>query len=503
MSTSVCPYLGLLEDPDAHLNYPSFENRCYSTVSREAIPLSEQAVFCLGGQCQSCPRFMALHGAPGANAGAPMPAPPLTTVAPVAVAATWAEVTGATPLGGDDSALSPGRQQRDYSLVVILGGILLGIFLCTGATAGFFSLRALVSTALETTATPATPIAIVLVSVTPTPTPVVLPGQATPSPVMVETIPPAGIGTPTVAVFPTDAPIIFDTPTPIIVQDITPIPVTPIEVPTRRPSPTLTPVLFTPTLIPSPTFTPSTALSIAFTTSKASILPGQCATNFWEVRNAKEVRYQAVVVASAGSRQECPTKTTTYELTVTDLNNAVTKRTLTVTVLAGTPSPTATRTVTLTPWPTPTPTVTPSETPTRTPTPTPTLTPTLTPTFTPVPTATVTPFYIDWSYLPDQYSGPGPDVTISFVNRSTTADSLAYELSEVSLPDGWQVEACNSDGCGSSGQSPSVAPGDSTTVTVRINIPAEATGQQATLALRGRSTGDAAFSFRIPITIVP
>ena len=512
MSTTVCPYLGLLEDPEAHLNYPSFENRCFSTVAREAIPLSEQAVFCLGGQCQSCPRFMALHGAPGANAGAPMPAPPLDMAAPVAVAdqvylaATWAEVTGATPLTGGGPPVPPGRLPRDYSLAVILGGILLGIFLCTGATAGYFSLRALVATALRTTPTPATsatPISIVLVSVTPTPTPLLIPGQATPSPAVVETIPPAAIGTPTLAVFPTDVPIDFATPTPIGIQDITPIPVTPVEVPTRRPSPTLTPLAITPTLIPSPTFTPSTALAIAFTTSKASLLPGQCATNFWEVRNAKEVRYQAVVVATAGSRQECPTKTTTYELTVTDLTNAVTKRTLTVTVLAGTPSPTATRTVTITPWPTPTPTVTPSETPTTTPTPTPTLTPTLTPTFTPIPTATATPFYIDWVYLPDQYSGPGPDVTISFVNHSTTADSLAYSLSEVSLPEGWQAEACSADGCGDSGQTPSVAPGESTTITVKVTIPAEAAGGQGSLALRGRSVADATFSIRIPIAITP
>lgn len=504
MSTSACPYLGLLEDPEAHFNYPSFENRCYSTVAREAIPLSEQAVFCLGGQCQSCPRFMALHGAPGANANAPMPAPPLTTAAPVAVAATWAAVTGATPPAGGDSPLPPGRQARDYSLVVILGGILLGIFLCTGAAAGYFSLRALVSTALQTTATPATPgtpISIVLVSVTPTPTPLPVPGQITPSPAVVETIPPAVIGTPTLAVFPTEPPIAVVTPTPIINQEVTPIPVTPIAAPTRRPSPTLTPAAITPTLIPSPTFTPSTALSIAFTTSKSSILPDQCATNFWEVRNAKEVRYQAVVVAAAGSRQECPTKTTTYELTVTDLNNTVYKRTLTVTVLAGTPSPTVTRTVTFTPWPTATPTVTPSETPTRTPTPTPTLTPTLTPTFTPIPTLTATPFYIDWAYPTSQFSGPGPDFPIPFINQSTTADSLLFDLSEVSLPEGWQAEACTADGCGSSGQTPSVAPGESTTITVRFTVPAEATGVQASAALRARSAADATFSVRIPITI--
>ncbi len=499
MSASACPYLGLLEDPEAHLNYPSFENRCFSTVAREAIPLSEQAVFCLGGQCQSCPRFMALHGPPGSDQGAVLP-PPAAVAAPVAAAALWGEpaTMPLAPVAGQP----PNGRGRDYSLAIILGGILLGIFLCTGATAGYFSLRALVTTALRTTATPSTPVVVVLVSVTPTPPTPLVPGQVTPTPAIVETIPPPVIGTPTMAVFPTEPPVVVETPTPSIIQQTTPIPVTPVEVPTRRPSPTLTP-LFTPTLVPSPTFTPSTALLITFTTSKASVLPGQCATNFWDVRNAKEVRYQAVVVAAAGSRQECPTKSTTYELTVTDNNNAVTKRTLTITVLPGTPSPTATRTVTLTPWPTATPTATPTETPTKTPTPTPTLTPTDTPTATPVPTATATPYFIDWSYLPDQYSGPGPDVTISFTNKSSTADSLSYGLAVLSLPEGWQVQACTADGCGDSGQTPLVAPGSSTTISVKFTLPADTAGQQASVTLLARSTSDATLSMRIPITLAP
>jgi uncharacterized membrane protein len=127
----------------------------------------------------------------------------------------------------------------------------------------------------------------------------------------------------------------------------------------------------------------------------------------------------------------------------------------------------------------------------------------LTPTFTPIPTATATPFYINWVPLPDQYSGPGPDVDISFTNKSTTADNLAYDLSKLGLPEDWQAEACTADGCGDSGRTPAVGPGASTTIKVKFTIPAGASGVHASVALSAHSAADATFSVRIPITIAP
>ncbi len=501
MTASTCPYLGLLDDPEANLTYPSFENRCYATVARESIPLSEQAVFCLGGKSTSCPRYMALHGAPAATAStaAPLP-PPYIPSAPSPEPPAWAPApVAAAPYPGP---IAPRR--RDPSLAIILGGILLGLFLCTGALAGYFSLRALVTTAL-----PPTPTAVAIVVFPTSPTPTTAP-PLTPIPAITPTLPITATPplptseTPPLAPSPTPTTSLdFSTPTPVV--DIVPTPTFP-PTPTPRPSPSLTPVdALTPTFTPIPTYTPAT-LVISFITSKTSILTGQCVTNSWEVQNAREVRYGDTVVAFSGSRQECPTKTTTYELNVTDYNGNVNKRTLTVTVTTGTPSVTPTLTVTLTviPWPTATPTPTATTAPTKTPTPTPTDTPTFTPTTTPRPTFTPTPFFVQWQVDRDSYDGPGPDVTFIFFNRSTVADGLLFALSEKNVPADWRVEICNSsDTCNDTTiTTDTLNPGASETIRVRFIYPSGTPGAVGTVALHARSIADYSVTIDIrPITV--
>ena len=483
MATPVCPYLGLLDDPEAHLNYPSFENRCYSTIARESIQLSEQSVFCLGGQYQSCPRYMAVHGPPQADstiemAPVPMPsAPPApatqAATAPVPLPTYVAPVPAAQPSSG-----------RDWSLAIILGGMLVGILLCVVAFAGYFSLRALVST-LPSTATPPVVVVIpVAPSVTPTSTITPIPAQESPT-ITPVTAPATPTITPTLDMQATSTP--------------TPLPGTatrPPATPTRRPAPTQTPRP-TSTRAPTPvrTATPG-AVVISFTATKTSILSGQCTTITWRVTNAKEVHYEGRGVNGSGSSEECPTITTTYTLKVIDQRNTVTTKTLKITVNAGTPTGTPTASPTVTPWPTATPTVTPSPTVTRTATPTPT------PTATSTPTPTATPFYVEWSASPPNYTGSGPDVDIVFTNTGFVSDRLHLTLSDSQLPQDWQVEICLGSDCGQSKSTPLIDPAGVTSVTVHFTIPQGApAGSSGSVKLKANSVKDSAYRLFVNITV--
>ncbi len=485
MSASVCPYLGLLDDPDAHLNYPSFENRCYATIAHESIPLSEQAVFCLGGQFKSCPRYMALHGPP-------QPEPNTLEAGPLP-----------PPAGGGHAAppqvpvyvpypILPAQPQgKDWSLVLIIGGILLTIFLCTGAVAGYFSLKALFRTAL-----PPTPTTIVAEGGSSTPGASTPTGTVTNTPAAPPTaaptqfLPPPPIETPTLA--PPATPN-----TPIVIPPTPKPPNTPRPTPTRRPRPTFTPrppYQASPTPIRTPT---PPAVTISFIATKTSIYEGDCTTLKWSVTNAKAVYLDNVGVPGVSSKEVCPLQNTTYKLKVIDLRNNTTTRSLTILVKKGTPSPTPTPTVTWTPWPTPTPTVTPTETPTPTATPTPTPSPTPTPT--PVP-PTPTPFIVDWAASPSSYVGQGPDVSITFTNQGSVSDALLLSLENVQLPAGWSVAICYGNDCGTAKTTPYLPPGGATTPVIRFTLPDAASGV-ATLQVRGISVSDPDYIIRVSITL--
>lgn len=481
MAAPVCPYLGLLDDPEAHLNYPSFENRCYSTIARESIPLSEQSVFCLGGKYASCPRYMAVHGPPQADQTIEMAPVPLV---PVATAPAAPLPTYVAPMPVTRS--SPGR---DWSLAIILGGMLVGILLCVGAVAGYFSLRALVST-LPLTPTP--PVVVVIPvgpSLTPTltSTPALPPGSPTVTPVTQPTTPTA---TPTLDMQATS------TPTPSLP---TPPPGTatarPPATPTRRPPPTRTPPP-TSTRAPTPVRTPTYApVTISFTATKTTILYGQCTTITWRVTNAKEVYYQGRGVPGSGNSEECPKETTKYTLKVIDRRNVTTTKTLQIKVNPGTPTVTPTASATVTPWPTATPTVTPTPTITRT------ATPTATPTATTTPTATPTPFYVEWNASPPSYEGTNP-ASIVFTNTGLVADALALSLTDKQLPEGWDVQICLGNDCGSNKTTPTIDPGGLTSVTVRFTIPQGApSGASGSVKLRANSIKDFSVILRVSIKV--
>lgn len=483
MTAPSCPYLGLLDEPEAHLNYASFENRCYATVARESIPLSEQSVFCLGGNYRSCPRYMALHGPPQAD----------ETIETAPVAATSLPPFYAPRPAPAAAAPTPTSGRRDWSLAVILGGMLISIVMCIGLIAGYFSLRALVSNAVPPTV-PA-PV-LVATTVAPPPTAAVAPPTATPSPTWTPepvreepTLPPQE--TPQVA-----------PPTATPQQPASPPTPTPRPTPTRRPPPTTT-RRPTPTRYSTPVRTPTPPrVAISFSSSKTSVILGQCVTLAWNVKNAKSVKFGNLGVAGVGSREECPKVNTTYTLTVVDLHNVTTKKTLTITVNKGTPTVTPTPTVTYTPWPTRTPTATYTPVPTRTPTPTPTVTPTVTPTFTPIPTLTPTPFFIQWSANPPAYQGSGSEVNITFTNQSSVSDAMIMTLRTSAMPAGWTAEICVNGDCSLNKSTPTLAPGGSAAVSVRFTLPSDVQpGDQGEVVLEAHSTQDFDYILQIPITV--
>ena len=96
-----------------------------------------------------------------------------------------------------------------------------------------------------------------------------------------------------------------------------------------------------PTAVPAPTQTPSP--SISFTVNQTNITAGQCVTFTWSVQNVKAVYFYPqgadmtqYGVAGQGSSVQCPTQTTTYNLTVIYNNGASETRSITIYV---TPAP--------------------------------------------------------------------------------------------------------------------------------------------------------------------
>jgi hypothetical protein len=92
-----------------------------------------------------------------------------------------------------------------------------------------------------------------------------------------------------------------------------------------------------PTVTPLPTQTPSA--EIQFVAQPSTIDQGQCATLSWQTQNVQAVYlyvtgedWQNNGVPGTGSRQVCPTRTTTYELRVVKLDNSVEIRQVVVTV---------------------------------------------------------------------------------------------------------------------------------------------------------------------------
>jgi heat shock protein HslJ len=103
---------------------------------------------------------------------------------------------------------------------------------------------------------------------------------------------------------------------PVIATPPTPVPTATRVPPTPRPA--------TPTpLPPPPTAVPPPQTQINFWADRTQINQGECATLFWDVRGVQAVwvyprgaDFTRFPVTGQGSRTECPTVTTTYEMRV-------------------------------------------------------------------------------------------------------------------------------------------------------------------------------------------
>jgi LysM repeat protein len=68
MSELVCPYLGLIDDPETYTTFPSSRNHCQCARPSAAIQLDQQSSFCLTGNHVACPVYIKAVAQP---AGAP------------------------------------------------------------------------------------------------------------------------------------------------------------------------------------------------------------------------------------------------------------------------------------------------------------------------------------------------------------------------------------------------------------------------------------------------
>jgi hypothetical protein len=99
-----------------------------------------------------------------------------------------------------------------------------------------------------------------------------------------------------------------------------------------------------PGIVPAviPTATPSPAplppVTLAFTADATTLTRGQCTTIRWQVTNASQVVLDNATVNPNGSKQDCPTQTTTHTLRVVTLDKQNVQRTLTITVNAAIPT---------------------------------------------------------------------------------------------------------------------------------------------------------------------
>lgn len=66
---------------------------------------------------------------------------------------------------------------------------------------------------------------------------------------------------------------------------------------------------------------PGTQVTVAFYPEVSFLSPGQCTNVIWNATGAVQTYYQGQIVAPSGSRQECPTATTTYILRVFTVDN--------------------------------------------------------------------------------------------------------------------------------------------------------------------------------------
>lgn len=547
-------------------SFPSFENRCFAEINGADSPLmlADQASYCLSGNHALCPRYQSMryrtHSAshltllPSDATADPF------TLSPAPMPGLDSDLLGASAVhpanagafaDDEDDDFTYGESGPRWGVWMAALAMFVLIFVCGVAFSTYAGwqlvrgngLTALLQpdTALSSavgemaiTAPTATPASLfVVVTATPVPPPANSNG-ANPAPrtengsnapaapptdfnfpqAVTPTPRPANGGEPVAQSAPTQGVIVINpvtqpgapsqpadnsisdgaaqlppTPLPNIdVNALVPVP------PTRRATPefeipTSTPVVETPTETPTPTATWPPPVVI-FGPDDEMLLGGECTVVRWEVENVTAVYYENQQALGSGEREEC----------LPDDENDWQIYTLTVVLPSG-GTEIYTTTVSVVP-----PTVTPTPSRTYTPIPIPTET------WTPVPpTPTPAPNYVYGTTLTTQSGGAAAtcaigqtcEIGLLATNTGNTTDTIAVVVAQ-SGP--WQPFLCRQDGvCSADGRLELSNVGQSLTafVTLRLEIPDNATRQTTTYALRALSveSGDSVGSDLLSIQV--
>jgi len=515
-----CPYLGV----EVHkgrlgdaIEYPSFENRCWTTTRPVPLLLTDQATLCLCNGYLHCPRFLAARAA---RQGQEQPDA-------ATVAADNDSITNAIKeLEADVKASSSyqAKSRRRWGWIGA-GLIFISSLLCGGLFAAYVGWQMVRDDVASTTPgnidtlaapvkaqSPTQPQTYIVVTAT---SPQQGAPQASTFDQSTNPLPnnSTGANQPSypVAVQPTPAPVsgqAQQAPPSIaeIAQDANSVPIAPdvnaqatpildfqLEVPTRRPTPdfvvpTSTPAVNDPPT-PQPTWTPVPPMGtpiVIFYSEDKKLEKGNCTTVYWNVQNVKAVYYENIGVDGRGQHEECirGDDDDAYTLMTILPNGQTDWYTVTVSAIAptDTPAPTPTRTEV----PEPTPTWTPSE-PTATPTP-----------------QTVFGVYLEASDNTDISCARGESCELDFYaeNVGSAIDNVTVRFTEASS---WPHQLCRLDGVCSDTQMTLVDMGLTSTgvVRLRVTIPEDATSDPMIYKLQAVSekSGGAATSATIKVNV--
>ncbi len=521
MTQQVCPFLGTLDSNNRrgpHVEFPSFENQCLAGGMPELILLGDQATYCLGAACVSCPRYRtgSAHAQDQALGTAFVPFVNMaedTWTANAAASGPELTMLGAAALDEDDGS----SRARWGKLGAAL--IFATVLLCGSLTAAYSGWQSVTRDLRPQTAgrvdvaantdlgTPASgvPTPAVYVVMTATLQPVViaapqqppaagvgnggdsgiipvLPQAVTPTPIRID---PGALGSGAGTNTGSSGTVIGD---PAVV---TPVVDVELLVPTRRPTPefdvpTSTPlagdaaadtganaVASVPTNTPVPTPAPLGTPIVMFSPKDKELMKGDCTLLQWNVKNVREVYYENLPENGQGEREECMRKAEDQVYTLLVVLSDGSPQTYTTTVAYLPPTPTVTVTPSFTPEPVFTPTWTPEP---ATPTPPPNM-------------YYATNLSVNGSSDIQCAAGQTCEVGLLVTNGGSGTDNVTVMLL---ASEGFPVQLCRPDGVCGSGGLPINNIGASNTayVTARISVPADAPSQaRGTASFQARSDG--------------
>ena len=508
-----CPHLGTLSSDrraGEPIEYPSFENRCWSGEQEMPLLLTDQATLCLCAGFRHCPRFVAARAArhgqeqhgqgpqgvvphqPTSPRTSPLTPRPAIQPAPAAPPADDAisHALGelAAEMNAGEVAETRSRQRWGW---IGAGLIFMSSLLCGGLFAAYIGWQMVSSDLLATTpgnvdtlsaAAQEAPQMYIIVTGTSEPAALAPAPQwgelaATPVYPSAVTATPGGQGTQFSAQ--PAAPAAQNAPQ-AVVPAATPIFDMQLEIPTRRPTPMLdiptsTPLAGSPTPSPSPTNSPTAVIVgtpvVVFTARDSLLEPGECTLLMWHVENVRAVFYENTGVDGKGEREECiDNDDNTYSLTVILADG--TQQIYTTEVEA----------------------ILPTETPTPRPTreeevsPTPTWTPNV-PTETPTPTIT---YQVGLEVGGDStltcQRGESCEVDLYVTNASTVLDTIKVYFTDAGA---WPRKLCRLDGACGENEMLIVNLGPSNTGVVRVQISLPADTEQSAMTYRLQASSEA------------